>query len=81
MKKILFTLILLLSVLMIACKPDPIGGGEDDNNDTLPETPLVRKYLVRECRTTGFGLDNPSFIIDWNDDFTRIKHITTDSGT
>ena len=77
MKKTLFPLILLLSVLMIACKPDPIGG-EDDNNDTLPETPMVRKYLVREYMTDR---NKPSLIIKWNDDFTRIEYITTDSGS
>ena len=83
MKKIFLVPLLLLSILMITCKPEPMPGEDDDNssNDTLQETPLVRKYLVRECRATGFGFDNPSFIIDWNDDFTRIEHITTDSGT
>ena len=84
MKKTLFLLpIFLLSFLMMTCKPDPIGGEDDNNtnNDTIPEEPIVRKYLVRECRSTGFGLDNPVFIIDWNDDFTKIEHITTDSGT
>ena len=80
MKKIFLLPLLLLSILMTNCKPDPTSGEDGDNfgNDTLPETPLVRKYLVREYR---YGSDKPTFIIDWNDDFTRIKHITTDSGT
>ena len=69
---------ILLSILMTTCKPDPINNGDDDNNDTIQEKPFVRKYLVREYR---YGGDKPTFIIDWNDDFTRIEHITTDSGT
>ena len=81
-RTLLFLSIFLLSLLMMTCKPDPIGGEDDNtNNDTLQEEPIVKKYLVRECRSTGFGLDNPVFIIDWNDDFTKIEHITTDSGT
>ena len=64
---------------MMTCKPDPIGGEDDDtNNDTIPEKPIVRKYLVREYMTDR---NKPIFIIDWNEDFTRIEHITTDSGT
>ena len=80
MKKIFLVPLLLLSILMITCKPEPTPDEDDDNssNDTLQETPLVRKYLVREYR---YGSDKPTFIIDWNDDFTRIEHITTDSGT
>lgn len=80
MKKILYLSIFLLSVLMISCKPDPIDNGDDDTNntDTIHEEPLVKKYLVREYR---YGGDNPVFIIDWNEDFTKIEHITTDSGT
>ena len=80
MKKILYLSIFLLSILMISCKPDPIDNGDDDTNntDTIHEEPLVRKYLVREYR---YGGDKPVFIIDWNEDFTKIEHITTDSGT
>ena len=78
MKKTLFPLILLLSVLMIACKPDPIGGGEDDNNDTLPETPLVRKYLTKQLLN-----DDPEKVIlsiDWNEDCSQIKNVKYGTG-
>ena len=80
MRKILYLSIFLLSILMISCKPDPIDNGDDDTNntDTIQEEPLVRKYLVREYWTDR---DKPIFIIDWNDDFTRIEHLITDSGT
>ena len=79
MKKILYLSIFLLSVLMISCKPDPIDKGDDDTNntDTIHEEPLVRKYLVREYYDDR---DKPILIIDWNDDFTRIEHLITDSG-
>ena len=79
MKKIFLLPLLLLSILMTNCKPDPTPGEDDDNfgNDTLPETPLVRKYLVREY-IDDWG--KPMLIIDWNDDFTRINQIITDSG-
>ena len=80
MKKIFLVPLLLLSILMITCRPEPMPGENDDNssNDTLPETPLVRKYLVREYMTDR---NKPSLIIKWNDDFTRIEYITTDSGS
>ena len=50
MKKIFLLPLLLLSILMTNCKPDPTSGEDGDNfgNDTLPETPLVRKYLTKE---------------------------------
>lgn len=79
MKKILLLSIILLSVMMTACKPDPINNEGDDNNNTIQEEePIVKKYLVREYI---IDKNKPIFIIDWNDDFTRIEHITTDSGT
>ena len=65
--------------MMTACKPDPTNNEGDDNNDTIQEEePIVKKYLVREYI---IDKNKPIFIIDWNDDFTRIEHITTDSGT
>ena len=50
MKKIFLVPLLLLSILMITCKPEPTPDEDDDNssNDTLQETPLVRKYLTKE---------------------------------
>ena len=79
MKKILLLSIILLSVMMTACKPDPINNEGDDNNDTIQEEePIVKKYLVREYADYMGRL---RYIIDWNDDFTRIEHITADSGT
>jgi hypothetical protein len=79
MKKILLLSIILLSVMMTACKPDPINNEGDDNNDTIQEEePIVKKYLVREYADYMGRL---RYIIDWNEDFTRIEHITADSGT
>ena len=69
----------LLAFALSACKPDPEpepepapnNGGQ--NNDTT-ET-VVKKYLVKEYYA-DFP-DEPLKVIEWNDDFTRITHITT----
>ena len=67
----------LLAFALTACKPDPEpeptpnNGGQ--NNDTT-ET-VVKKYLVKEYYA-DFP-DEPLKVIEWNDDFTRITHITT----
>ncbi len=70
-------LLCLLAFALSACKPDPEpepapnNGGQ--NNDTT-ET-VVKKYLVKEYYA-DFP-DEPLKVIEWNDDFTRITHITT----
>ena len=69
---------ILLSILMTTCKPDPINNDDDDNNDTIQEKPFVKKYLVREY---AYYICRPKYVIDWNYDFTRINHIIADSGT
>ena len=68
---------ILLSILMTTCKPDPINNDDDDNNDTIQEKPFVKKYLVREYYDDR---EKPILIIDWNDDFTKIEQIITDTG-
>lgn len=68
-------LLCLLAFALVACKPDPEpepnNGGQ--NNDTT-ET-IVKKYLVKECLNIGDSL-TPVRIIDWNDDYSKITHIT-----
>lgn len=72
-------LLCLMAFALSACKPDPEpepepapnNGGQ--NNDTT-ET-VVKKYLVKEYYA-DFP-DEPIKVIEWNDDFTRITHITT----
>ena len=80
MKKILYLSIFLLSVLMISCKPDPIDNGDDDtnNNDTIHEEPLVKKYLTKQLLN-----DDPERIIlsiDWNEDCSQIKNVKYGTG-
>lgn len=68
-------LLCLLALALTACKPDPEpepnNGGQD--NDTT-ET-VVKKYLVKEYYADL--PDEPLKVIEWDDDFTRITHITT----
>ena len=80
MKKIFLVPLLLLSILMTNCKPDPTSGEDGDNfgNDTLPETPLVRKYLTKELLN-----DDPEKIIlfiDWNEDCSQIRNVKYSMG-
>ena len=74
-------IICLLTMAMMACKPDPqpepdpnIGGQPEDTTGTV-----VKKYLVKEY-WEGF-IDQPIRIINWNEDFSRIIHITTSQNT
>lgn len=63
----------------MTCKPDPIGGEDDNtNNDTLQEEPIVKKYLTKQLMN-----DDPEKImlsIDWNDDCTQIKNVKYSMG-
>lgn len=79
MKKILLLSIILLSVMMTACKPDPINNEGDDNNDTIQEEePIVKKYLVKQLLN-----DDPEKImlsIDWNEDCSQIRNVKYSMG-
>ena len=82
MKKVL-SIICILAVAMTACQKQETAS--DGNNNTnaanfanTSEIP-VKKYLVKEY----YGEDPtyPERVIEWNDDFTRITHITTQLNT
>lgn len=72
----IFILICMIALAMTACrKPQPgLNPDESETTDTL-----VRKYLVREYYAEI--PEHPIRVIEWNDDFTQIRHISTDSGT
>lgn len=69
-------LLCMLALALAACKPEPEpeptpnNGGQ--NNDTT-ET-VVKKYLVKEFYAEP---DCPIREFTWNEDFSRIMHITT----
>ncbi|MBR3710859.1 MAG: hypothetical protein IKM99_07855 [Bacteroidales bacterium] len=73
----------LLAFALSACKPDPEpepepapnNGGQ--NNDTT-ET-VVKKYLVKEYYANV--PDQPIRIIEWNEDYSKIIHITTNQNS
>ena len=75
MKKTTLLLSFVLSLIIVSCKPEPEpepnGGGQGtDTTETM-----VKKYLVRE-----YYADFPEESlkeIEWNDDHSRITHITT----
>lgn len=72
MKK-LFILICMMALAMTACrKPEPGVNPNGETTDTL-----VKKYLVKEYYAEI--PERPIRFIEWNDDFTQIRHITTDS--
>lgn len=87
MKKVL-SIICLLALAMIACQKqeqETAQSGTNTNNDNhvvhsantfdIP----VKKYLEKEF----YGDDSihPVRVIEWNEDFTRIMHITTQQNT
>ena len=55
-------------------EPDPYEGETVDTTEAV-----VKKYLVKEYYPNA--PDKPTMVIDWNDDFTRILHITTHQNT
>ena len=74
-------IICLLTMAMMACKPDPqpgpdpnIGGQPEDTTGTV-----VKKYLVKEYLEGS--VDEPIMMIDWNEDFSRIIRIITYKNT
>ena len=72
MKKcLLFTCIFALA--LTACRKPELG--TEPNSETTDT--LVKKYLVKEYYAEI--PERPIREIEWNDDFTRIRHITTDS--
>jgi len=70
----------IIALAITACKPDPepgidpYDGGTSDTTETL-----VKKYLVKEYYANA--PEQPEIIIEWNDDFSRINHITTHQNT
>lgn len=51
-----------------------------DANDINPiPEPVVKKYLVKEY--DAGHLDTPIMVIEWNDDFSQIRHISTYQNT
>lgn len=71
-KTIILTFIVALA--LTACRK--LEPGIDPNGNELVDT-LVKKYLVKEYYAEI--PERPIRFIEWNDDFTQIRHITTDS--
>lgn len=66
-----FFIICMMALAVTACrKPEP--GINPDSNETTDT--LVKKYLTKEYLG---DTSCPVRIIDWNDDYSRINHITT----
>lgn len=82
MERVLFKLFLGL-LLLSACKSDPILDPDPiDNGDSSGNTEIsVKKYLVREYHP--FETDTLAAVraIVWNDDYSRILHVTTNRHT
>lgn len=86
MKKVL-SIICLLALAMTACQKqeETAQSGSNTTNDnnvangTNTFDMPVKKYLVKEY----FAGDpsHPTRVIEWNEDFTRITHITTQENT
>ena len=85
MKKVL-SIICILAFALTACQKqeqETAQGGDNNNieaNSTTNTSEMaVKKYLVKEY----YGEDPtyPERFIEWNDDFTRITHITTQLNT
>ena len=85
MKKVL-SIICILAFALTACQKqeqETAQGGDNNNieaNSTTNTSEMaVKKYLVKEY----YGEDPtyPERVIEWNDDFTRITHITTQLNT
>lgn len=69
----------ILALLLAACqKPDP-GVDPNGNQPTDTTETIVKKYLVKEYYAEAPA--QPVRVIEWNEDFTQIMHITTDSNT
>ena len=74
MKKHLLYLCCMVLAITACQKTKP------DANDINPiPEPVVKKYLVKEYYENN--PTNPIRVIEWNDEFTQISHITTDSNT
>ena len=74
-KSVVFILLLLAGAMTACRKPEPgIVPGSGETTDTI-----VKKYLVREYYAEI--PERPTRFIKWNDDFSHITHITTDSNT
>ena len=73
-------LLCLLVVTLVACKPEPqpepLPNNGGQNNDTTEI--MVKKYLVKEYYTDP---QCPIRDIQWNEDFSRIIHISTYKNT
>lgn len=78
MKKILFWLG-LIALVTTACKPEPDPGDPNghETNDTTEA--VVKKYLVKEYYANA--PDQAIRVIHWNNDFSKITHITTQQNT
>ena len=79
MKKYLLFLIIIVASLMTACQKPEDDAGNDVVVTADTTEPVVKKYLVKEYYT-GYA-DKPQRVIEWNDDFTRITHVTTRQNT
>lgn len=85
MRKVILILCICCSIFLLACKPDPIqepdpANNPTENSNTTDDTlSSVKKYLVREFHPFDTLSDVRS--IQWNNDFSRILHITIRSNT
>ncbi|MBO4328056.1 MAG: hypothetical protein J5831_01445 [Bacteroidales bacterium] len=83
MKKLLVFLGVGLSILLFACKPDPVPEPDPTDNNEMPDSTalLGKKYLVGEYHPYEPDTLSAIRLIQWDDDFTRILHITTKKNT
>ena len=79
MKKYLLFLIIIVASLMAACQKPEDEAGDDVVVTADTTEPVVKKCLVMEY-CAGY-VDKPERVIEWNDDFTRITHVTTRQNT
>ena len=73
--------------MLFACNPDPLPESDPisnpiDNAELVDSTGIpVKKYLVKEYHPYESDTLSAVRVIQWNDDFTRILHITTERNT
>lgn len=75
------------SIMLFACNPDPLPESDPisnpiDNAEMVDSTEIpVKKYLVKEYHPYESDTLSAVRVTQWNDDFTRILHITTERNT
>ena len=68
--------ICIIALLATACKPEPEPGVDPNGGETNDTTEtVVKKYLVKEYY--HHTPNKPRRLIEWNEDFSKITHITT----